>query len=130
METIIQQKNIRQVIVALEKPEQAITENLISRLSVYDVEIKIVPDMLAILSGSVKVNNVPGAVLIDIDTMLMPSWQNNIKRLVDVAISLACIVFISPLYSTWHSVQNFLLAEDIIYSQERVGYKGKLFSYI
>src|SRR5438477_11686772 len=61
-EVIIQAKNVSQVVIALEKSERRVTETLISQLSGHDVDIKMVPDTLAILTGSVKVNNVPGAV--------------------------------------------------------------------
>ena len=126
-ENIIQQKNISQVVIALEKPEQEIIEALISRLSEHDVEIKMVPDTLAIVSGSVKVNDISGAVLIDIDTALMPAWQNNIKRLVDVAASLTALIILSPLLLYVALRTRFSSAGDIIYVQERVGYKGRRF---
>ena len=48
-------------MLAMEKSEQPLMENIIDRLSEKDVEIKIHPDTLDILSGSVKTNNVLGA---------------------------------------------------------------------
>ncbi|MEO8712315.1 MAG: sugar transferase [Parafilimonas sp.] len=126
-EKIIQQKNIRQVVVALETSEQEITETLISKLSAYNVEIKLVPDMLAILAGSVKMNNVPGAVLIDIDTSLIPEWQSNVKRLFDVAASIFLLITLSPLMLYLALRTKLSSAGNVIYRQERVGYKGKLF---
>jgi len=126
-EIIVQQKNISQVVIALEKSEQKITETLISQLSMHNVEIKIVPDMLAILAGSVKVNNVPGAVLIDIDTALMPAWQSNIKRLIDVTASSAALIILSPLL-LYVALRTKLSSDgNVIYTQERIGYKGKRF---
>jgi len=50
-------------------------ENIISRLSNKNVDIKIVPEIFEILSGSVKTDNVLGAVLMDIDIAAMPEWQ-------------------------------------------------------
>jgi polysaccharide biosynthesis protein PslA len=124
---IIQQKNISQVVVALEKSEQKITESIISMLSEHDVDIKLVPDALAILAGSVKAKNVPGAVLIDIDTALMPAWQNNIKRLMDVCASLIALIVFSPLILYVALRTKFSSEGSVIYSQQRAGYKGKLF---
>ncbi|MEP6684707.1 MAG: sugar transferase [Parafilimonas sp.] len=127
IENIIQQKNISQVVVALERSEQKITESLINMLSEHDVDIKLVPDTLAILAGSVKANNVPGAVLIDIDTALMPAWQNNIKRLMDVSASLCALIIFSPLILYVAMRTKFSSGGNIIYVQERIGYKGKPF---
>ena len=73
----------------MEKSEQSLLEKIINRLSEKDVEIKIQPNTLDILSGSVKTSNVMGAALIDLKTGLMPEWQQNIKRLLDVVIALS-----------------------------------------
>ncbi|MEO5563137.1 MAG: exopolysaccharide biosynthesis polyprenyl glycosylphosphotransferase, partial [Chitinophagaceae bacterium] len=92
-----------------------------------DVEIKIQPDSLDILSGSVKTNNVLGAALIDLKTGLMPEWQLHIKRLMDVLVAIAGFILLSPLLlyviiRVWVSSNG-----SIFFSQERVGYKGKPF---
>ena len=84
LENIIDQNNIHQVVLAMEKSEQSLLEKIIDRLSEKDVEIKIQPSTLDILSGSVKTSSVMGAPLIDLKTGLMPEWQQNIKRLLDV----------------------------------------------
>ena len=80
LEQIIDEHKVKQVILALEKSEKPLMESVINRLSEKDVEIKIHPDTLDILSGFVKTNNVLGAVLIDLKTGLMPDWQLHIKR--------------------------------------------------
>ena len=87
LEKVIDENNIKQVVIALEKTEQAGMEKIIDRLSEKDVEIKILPDTLDILSGSVKTSNVFGAVLIDLHTGLMPVWQQNIKQVLDILIA-------------------------------------------
>ena len=61
LEKIIDENNISQVVLAMEKSEQPLLENIINRLSEKDVEIKIQPNTLDILSGSVKTSNVMGA---------------------------------------------------------------------
>jgi exopolysaccharide biosynthesis polyprenyl glycosylphosphotransferase len=126
-EQIIQQKNINQVVVALEKSERTVVETLISRLSEYDVEIKMVPDSFAIITGSVKVNSVPGAVLIDVNTEPMPAWQNNLKRLFDVTASSVALIVLSPLLAYVALCTKFSSKGNIIFNQQRIGYKGKPF---
>ena len=86
LEKLIDQENIRLVVIAMERTDQAEAEKIVQRLSEKDVEIKIIPDILDILSGSVKTSNLFGALLSDIHTGLMPEWQMHIKRLVDVFI--------------------------------------------
>src|SRR5678809_1731567 len=84
LEKVIDENNVKQVIIALEKSEHSGMEKIIDRLSEKDVEIKILPDTLDILSGSVKTSNVFGAVLIDLQTGLMPIWQQNIKQVLSL----------------------------------------------
>lgn len=127
LEHIIDQEDIELVVIAMEKPEKEQVEKIIDRLSDKDVEIKIVPDLLDILSGSVKTSNVFGAVLTDIQTSLIPAWQQNIKRLADVIISLLGLIFLSPVLLYAALRVKFSSPGDVIYTQERIGYKGKKF---
>jgi exopolysaccharide biosynthesis polyprenyl glycosylphosphotransferase len=127
LEKIIDDNNIQQVILAMEKSDQPLLENIINRLSEKDVEIKIQPNILDILSGSVKTKNVLGAALIDLQTGLLPEWQQNIKRLIDVIIALIGLIILSPLILYVALRVRVSSKGPIIFSQERIGYKGKSF---
>jgi exopolysaccharide biosynthesis polyprenyl glycosylphosphotransferase len=127
LEKIIDDNNIQLVVIAMEKSEQPLLENIINRLSEKDVEIKIQPNMLDILSGSVKTSNVMGAALIDLQTGLMPEWQQNIKRLIDVAVALTGLLLLSPLLLYSALRVKFTSKGPVFFSQERIGYKGKPF---
>jgi exopolysaccharide biosynthesis polyprenyl glycosylphosphotransferase len=127
MEKAIDRFDIALVVVALEKSEKVQVENIIDRLSEKDVEIKIVPNIIDILSGSVKTSNVFGAVLSDIQTGLIPDWQQNLKRLIDVVLSIIALLSFSPLILYAALRVKFSSPGPIIYSQDRVGFKGKKF---
>ena len=127
MEAVIDNNQIDLVVIAMEKAEKEQVEQLIERLSEKDVEIKIVPNILDILSGSVKTSNVFGALLSDIQTSLIPAWQQNIKRLTDVVFSLFALIFFSPLIIYAALRVKFSSPGPVIYSQERIGYKGRKF---
>lgn len=124
---VIDKNRIQQVIIALESRNKELTESLVNQLIEKDVEIKIAPNTLDIISGSVKTRNVLGATLIDIQNSLLPLWQQNIKRVIDVGFSFMAMVILSPLLvfvaiRTWFSSPG-----SIFYSQERIGLKGKPF---
>lgn len=127
MENMIQEQKIQRVIVALDKSEALLKEQIISRLSEKDVEVKLVPDTYEILSGAVKTANIPDVVLIDIDTGLMPAWQRNVKRLIDIVASSIAMIILSPLMLFAAIKTKLSSAGNIIFSQERIGYKGKPF---
>jgi exopolysaccharide biosynthesis polyprenyl glycosylphosphotransferase len=127
LETVIDNNDIRLVVLAMEKSEQARLENIINRLSEKDVEVKILPSTLDIVSGSVKTSNVMGAVLIDLQTGLMPEWQQNIKRLIDVCVAILGLILLSPLMLYAALRIKFTSKGPVFFSQERIGYKGKPF---
>ena len=127
LESIIDRSHIRLVVLAMEKSEADALEKIISRLSEKDVEIKIQPNTLDILSGSVKTSSVMGAALIDLKTGLMPDWQQHIKKVVDISIALIASILLLPLMLYVALRVKFSSNGPIIYSQERVGYKGKAF---
>lgn len=128
LEQVIKDHRICSVIVQTNKQDSKKIESILDRLSELDVEVKIQPSMLDILSGSVKTSNVLGAVLIDIKTGLMPAWQQNIKRLLDIVISLFFLVTLLPLFIyIWLRVK-LSSAGPVLYTQERIGLRGKPFT--
>ncbi|MBL7741175.1 MAG: sugar transferase [Chitinophagaceae bacterium] len=127
LEKIIDQHTIHQVVLAVEKSEQALLERIIDRLSEKDVEVKIQPSTLDILSGSVRTSSIMGAPLIDLKTGLMPDWQQNAKRLLDVITSLFGFVILSPLMIYVAIRVRLSSPGSILFIQERIGYKGKPF---
>lgn len=124
---VIEKEHIEKVILSFTKEQSGITETLVQQLSEKDVDIKLVPDTIDILAGSVKTNNILGAMLIDIQSGALSPRQQNTKRLLDLIIACTALIVLSPLLlfiilRTWFSSKG-----NIIYSQERIGYKGKPF---
>jgi polysaccharide biosynthesis protein PslA len=127
IEQAIDTTNAELVVIAMEKNDKDQVEKIIERLSQKDVEIKIVPDILDILSGTVKTDNIFGAALIDIQTTLIPDWQQNIKRLIDIMVAISATIILIPLIIYTIIKVRLSSPGSIIYSQERVGYRGKKF---
>jgi exopolysaccharide biosynthesis polyprenyl glycosylphosphotransferase len=127
MEKVIDERHIKLVVIALDKEEKMQVERIVNRLSEMDVEVKIVPDVLDILSGSVKTSNLFGALLTDIRSGLMPQWQQNIKRVIDVTIAILGLILLLPLILYVMIRVKLGSPGPVFYSQERVGYKGRPF---
>lgn len=125
---LIDQLHIEKVILSLDKKQNQLTEELVNQLSEKDVDIKLVPNTLDILSGSVKTNNVLGAILIDIQSSALSPRQQNVKRLTDLLLSITALIVLSPLM-LFIAIRTALSSKGgIIYSQQRIGYKGKPFT--
>ena len=127
IESIIDREKIELVVLAIEKKEQALLENLIIRLSEKDIAIKIEANTMDILAGSVRPRNVLGALLIDLQTGLMQEWQQNIKRVIDVALAFFSLVLLLPLLIFIAIRVRLSSKGGIFYTQERIGFKGKPF---
>jgi exopolysaccharide biosynthesis polyprenyl glycosylphosphotransferase len=127
LEEIIERAHIELVVIAIENTNKKDAEDLINRLGEKEVDIKIVPSILDILSGSVKTQNVLSPVLADISTGLIPQWQQNVKRLLDITISIAGLIFLSPLMLYVALRVRFSSKGPVLFAQERIGYKGNPF---
>jgi exopolysaccharide biosynthesis polyprenyl glycosylphosphotransferase len=127
LERIVEKNKIQQVILAMEKSEQFRLVEIINRLSEKEVIIKVIPDLYDILSGSVRMNNVYGAVLTEIKPGLMPEWQEHFKRLIDIFGAASSLVLLSPLMLYVALRVKLSSPGPVIYKQERIGLKGRIF---
>lgn len=128
IDKIIDDNNIEEVIIALEKNERPQLEQILTQLSDKDVNIKITPDTVDFLSGAVQTNNVLGTPLIDVQLGLLAAWQQNIKRLIDIVVAVTAAVILSPLI-LFTAIRVLLTSKGpLIFLQERIGYKGKPFT--
>lgn len=127
VERIIDAHQIELVIISVDG-HWAEKRELLTRLAEKDVEIKLVPTTLDILSGSVKTSNVLGTMLIDIQVGPMPEWQQNIKRLIDVLAAASLLVMLLPLLVLIAIKTRLSSAGPVIYRQQRIGLKGKPFT--
>ena len=126
---IIEHHEIEEAIIAIETSEHNHLAAILNVLFDYDdrVLVKIIPDMYDILLGSVKMNYLYGAVLIEIERGLMPKWESLLKRLMDISISLLMLVILSPLYLYIAIRVRMSSPGPIIFCQDRVGVSGKSF---
>ncbi|MGE5356484.1 MAG: sugar transferase [Deltaproteobacteria bacterium] len=130
--TILNEYSVEEVIIAVESEEHSKVNNILNILfdSENNILIKIIPDMYHILLGTVKMNHVYGAVLLEIDRELMPKWEFKIKRSMDILISIFALLILCPLYIYITLRIKFSSRGPIFYRQERIGLKGKPFFII
>lgn len=126
----IEKNNISEVIIAIETSEHHLLENIMNELEGEDVNIKIIPDMYDIISGTVRVNHILGPPLIEIKTQIMPAWQQTVKRVTDVIASILVLVIFSPLYLAIALAVKLTSKGPVFYTQERIGWHGKPFRII
>jgi len=129
LRNVLNDSEIEEVIIAIETSEHNRVKEILDVL--YDFSektlVKIIPDMYDIMLGTVKMNHVYGAVLIEIKQYLMPRWQFFIKRIIDVLVSLVAMIILLPVII--YAVIRVRLSSNgsIIFLQERIGINGKPF---
>lgn len=130
IDSILRQYNIEEVIIALESTEHDRLKKVISRLEGAQLKIKILPDMYDILSGTVEMSNIFGALLIDIKSEVMPVWQRVFKRIIDLVASTIALLILIPLFIVLAIVIKLTSPGPIFFLQERIGMNGKPFKII
>ena len=125
---IITKSNIEEIIIAVDNNDRAIITQVMHKLINKNVNIKITPDTLDILSGALRNTNVMGVPLIDVHFGEMPLWQQNIKRLADIFIAILGSIIIAPVFLYTILRIKFSSPGPIFFSQQRIGFKGKPFT--
>ncbi len=124
---IVIQQSIEEVIIAIENSENEFVDRIFAELEDLNVVVKIIPDMQDFMMGNIKMHSIFHAPLIQISPELMPSWQQSIKRILDVVVSLVSIIFLIPVYIMVGVLVKLSSPGPIIYGQLRVGKAGQIF---
>ena len=125
---IIEENDIEEVIIALDMAEHEAISNIINTLGECNVRIKAVPDIHDIVTGKVKVTTIFGTPLIQISQALLPIWQENLKRSIDVLFSSLAIILLSPLILFLIIGVKISSKGPVLHRQERIGRYGKPFT--
>lgn len=127
LKSIIQEYNVEEVILAIERSERETIKNILTILEETEVVIKIIPDMQDYLMGMVKMSSIWQYPLIEISQDLMPPWQQSMKRLMDIIAALIALTLLSPVFIFVALGVMFSSRGPVIYSQKRVGIHGHNF---
>jgi hypothetical protein len=128
LQHIIDQYHIEEVIITIDQNERTLISEILRQLSDKEVNIKITPDHVDFLSGSVHTINIIGVPLIDIHAGQIMPWQKNLKRAADMIISLFLLIILAPFIGL-AAIRVLLSSKGpVIFRQERIGYKGKPFT--
>lgn len=129
---VVRDCNVEEVIIAIETSEHNRIREILNTLFEFSppVQVNIIPDMYDIMLGTVKMNHVYGAVLIQIRQELLANWQVIIKRMIDLLASSLFLLVFAPLYAYIALRVKMSSQGPIFYRQERVGINGKPFFII
>ncbi|SMO56734.1 sugar transferase [Gracilimonas mengyeensis] len=128
IESIIQDRQVQDILVALEPDRRQDLVEVISKVDSPDVSLKLLPDFYQLVSGLSKTNQIFGMPLVEISPEPMPLWEKTIKRAFDILVSAVVLVLTFPFLVMIGLAVRLSSPGPAIYRQERVGRNGRLFT--
>jgi exopolysaccharide biosynthesis polyprenyl glycosylphosphotransferase len=124
---ILAENQVDEVIIAIESSEHEVLKKIFNKLEHRKFTIKVIPDMYDILTGMVKMSSIIGMPLIQISHDLMPTWEENLKRMIDIIVSIFALIVLSPVYLVLALGVKFSSPGPAMYTHERIGRYGMPF---
>ena len=125
---LIDENHIEEIILAIETSEHSKIQEILSTLDYRNVTVKAIPDMFDILAGTVKMSTIYTSPLVKISNGIMPAWQENLKRIIDIVFSIIALIVFLPFSPFIIIGVKSSSPGPLFYSQKRVGKYGKEFS--
>ena len=131
LKLLCSENRIDQVIIVPSggKPDNKILHLLYS-LYPYDISIKINPDILSIITPTIRLDDILGEPFIDLSRPQISEFSKNVKRSLDVVVSGFGLLLLSPLLGAVALAVKLSGPGKIIYRQERVGMHRKPFEIL
>ncbi len=124
---VIKKHAIEDVIICLDDEEHDWVPGLVDQIQNEKVHLKILPDSYGMVLGMVKMNNILGAMLVEVDFEVMPQWQKTAKRIFDILISLIALIVGLPILIIIGIAIKLDSPGSIFFRQDRIGFKGRTF---
>ena len=128
LQHVINELEVEEIIIALETAEHELLSEILTILENRVHTVWGIPDLFDILSNQTKTSTIFSSPLLKISNGLMPVWQEKIKQLLDVVISLLALVVFSPVFLILAIMIKVSSKGPVFYNQERVGKFGKPFT--
>ncbi len=93
------------------------------RLAIY-----MVPSLTDVITGHFKTNQVYGVPLMVLLQDHMPAWEAQVKRIMDITVSLCVLVFGAPAWLLLVALIRLSSKGPAVFRQERIGRNGKPFT--
>ena len=92
-----------------------------------NLEFKIVPDLLEVMSTRVVADAIDGLPLVGIQHSRLRGAAAMLKRLIDIAVSALALVILSPILLVIAILIKVSMPGPVLFRQERIGFERKAF---
>jgi len=124
---LIRKHNIKHVVISQETDSHNEILQILAILEEVNVRIFLIPDLFDVVSGHLRTGTVLATDLLELYPDHMPTWQAGMKRMIDIASSLAIMTIVAPLFVFVMLAIKLTSKGPVFYTQERIGQYGRRF---
>jgi exopolysaccharide biosynthesis polyprenyl glycosylphosphotransferase len=127
---ILRRRNVDEVVIALPREDSPQLEKILADLDDELVTIRLIPDLLHVMTLRSSVEELEGLPLINVREGPLVGWSAIQKRVFDVVVASGVLFVLSPILlaaglAVWASA-----GRPMFYRQERMGLDGRVFQMI
>ena len=125
---ILRKERVDEVLIALTGASQARLVNLVDRCAEDPVSITVYPDTFQLITNNeLSIGDLGGLPMVQVRTIALRGWNRALKRMLDVVVSVAILVALSPLLMLLALLVKVTSPGPVFLVQERVGRDGRPF---
>lgn len=117
-----EREKVEELIVVPTTQDSQVMMDAVNQLFSLHLPIKTTPTKNNILLSQVRISDMQGVPLVDISGSNMSACEKNIKRLIDVLVSILALIVLSPVFLIVAIAIKLDSKGNVFYTQERVGY--------
>lgn len=130
LEEVVKKHVITDLVIALPSKEYDTTLKLIETANNLLIEIRLVPDILQIVSLKAGMEHIEGVPIINLGDIPLQGWQMVFKRLFDLLVCIVGLTLVLPFFMVIALLIKLTSRGPVFYRQTRVGMDGKHFKMI
>jgi len=127
LESVLSARPVDQVILALPSGETPLLEQLMERLALQTVDVKVVPDLFQYVTLYGGLEEFGGLPLIGLQGGPLEGWNLVAKRAFDIILALLALLVVSPVLAVLALVVKLTSRGPVLFRQERMGMDGRTF---
>ncbi len=130
LKPVIAQTGAGQVVLALSRTEGERLEAMIDALEDEMVDVRLVPDLLHVLTLRTSVEDFDGLPMIALRQSPLVGWAAIQKRAFDIAVAGVGLVLAAPLLGLLALVVALAEGRPVLFRQQRMGLDGRVFDML
>jgi len=130
LKEVCDEQGIWELIVVPSRDDLHQNMNAINKLFALGLPIMISPERFNMMQSQVRISDIYGEPLVNISRSSMSDSGKNIKRAIDIVVSILALIVLTPVYAIVACIIKMTSPGPVFYLQERIGRHNKPFNII